>query len=164
MSQNQDTPSAQKPQSNDPLASLHRMSTTAGVASQEYVAINQTAIATLLLGLAGISVIMANLLVVLPVIAVVCGIVALRQIANSNGTQSGRSLAGLGMVLGLVMLGYVVVPAVKQQRVLQAEKGKIIAAVNDFGNALVAKDYDRYPPASCPRPRCTISARRRLSR
>ena len=143
MSQNQQTPPAPKPQSDDPLASLHRMSTTAGAASQEYVAINQTAIATLLLGLASISVVMANLLLVLPILAVICGIVALRQIGNSNSTQSGRLLAFLGMVLAVVMLGTVIVPAVRMHRALNAEKGRIIAAANEFGKTLVAKDYER---------------------
>lgn len=143
MSQNQQTPQSQKPQSDDPLASLHRMSTTAGVASQEYVAINHTAIATLLLGLASISVVMANLLLVLPVVALVCGIIALRQIGNSNGTQTGKLLALLGMSLALVMSGVAIVPQLRVHAALKAEEGRIIAAVDEFGRALVAKDYDR---------------------
>lgn len=143
MSQNQQTPQTRKPQSDDPLASLHRMSTTAGVASQEYVAINQTAIATLLLGLAAISVVMSNTLLVLPIVAIACGIVALRQIGNSNGTQTGKLLALLGMALSLVMSAVAIVPQVKEHIALRAEEGRIIAAVNEFGQAMVAKDYDR---------------------
>jgi len=143
MSQNQQTPPAQKPQSDDPLASLHRMSTTAGVASQEYVAINQTAIATFLLGLASISVVMANLLLVLPVVAIVCGVIALRQIANSNGTQTGKLLALLGTALAVVMMGSVIVPAVKMYYALNEEEGRIVATADAFGEALVSKDYDR---------------------
>src|ERR1044071_7201619 len=38
-------------QQDDPIAALHRMSTTAGVGSQDYVAINNLAIAAALLGL-----------------------------------------------------------------------------------------------------------------
>ena len=143
MSQNQQTPQSRKPQSDDPLASLHRMSTTAGVASQEYVAINQTAIATLLLGLASISVVMSNMLLVLPVVAVVCGIVALRQIGNSNGTQTGKLLALLGMALSLAMSVFAIAPQVRVYIALKAEEGRIIAAVDEFGRAMVAKDYDR---------------------
>ena len=119
------------------------MSTTAGAASQEYVAINQTAIATLLLGLASVSVVMANLLLVLPVVAVACGIVALRQISRSNGTQSGRLLTTLGMILGLGMLAYVTIPAARMHYATKAEEGRIIAAVAEFGKVLVARDYDR---------------------
>ena len=41
-------PTQNTPQ-DDPLASLHRMSTTAGVASSEYVAINLAAVTALVL-------------------------------------------------------------------------------------------------------------------
>jgi hypothetical protein len=143
MSQNQHTPPAQKPQSDDPLASLHRMSTTAGAASQEYVAINLPAVATLLLGLASISVVMGDTLLVLPILAVLCGVVALRQIGNSNGTQTGRLMTVLGMLIAVGMAGFIAVREVQARRAVAAEEGKIYAAVDDFGKVLVAKDYDR---------------------
>ena len=40
------------PQGPDPLAKLHKMSTTAGVASQQYVAVNTSAVIAALLGVA----------------------------------------------------------------------------------------------------------------
>lgn len=143
MSQNQQTPSSQKPQSDDPLASLHRMSTTAGVASQEYVAINLTAVGTLLLGLASATVLMTNVLLVLPILAILCGIVALRQIGNSNGTQSGKAMAILGMLVALGMVGFVVAREVQSYNAVKAEQGRIFAVVEDLSKTLLAKDYGR---------------------
>jgi hypothetical protein len=119
------------------------MSTTAGVASQEYVAINLAAVAALLLGLASVMVLMSNVLLVVPVVAIVCGIAALRQIGDSNGTQTGKPLALLGMVVAVVMMCYVGVQEVQASRAVSAEQGKIVARTQELSNALVAKDYNR---------------------
>lgn len=89
------------PESPDPLANLYRMSTTAGVGSQEYVAINSTAIAALILGLGSVLVIVHPMLLVVPVAGVICAVLAFVQIRNSNGTQTGRGLAAIGLLLAL---------------------------------------------------------------
>src|SRR5437763_244038 len=81
------------------LASLHKMSTTAGVTNLGYVAVNQTAIVAALLGLASALAFFGWLLLVIPIVGVVFAIVAIRQINDSSGTQTGRGLALLGLAL-----------------------------------------------------------------
>src|SRR3989442_50419 len=91
----------------DPFLKLHKMSTTAGLGSGDYVAINGTAIASLLLGIASALVLFgAHLLLLIPLAGVVCGILAFRQIADSNGTQTGRGLAAVGLLLSLGFGGF----------------------------------------------------------
>src|SRR5436309_1709781 len=87
----------------DPLASLHKMSTTAGLGSEDYVAINAVSIATLLLGLASGLALPFTVLLILPLAGIVCGVLALRQIHGSNGTQSGRAFAIIGLLFSLGM-------------------------------------------------------------
>ena len=83
----------------DQLASLKKMSTTAGMGSQEYVAVNPLAVAALLLGVASLLVFVHDVLLLIPLAGVVCAIIAWRQIRNSNGTQTGRLMALAGLVL-----------------------------------------------------------------
>src|SRR5688500_6367590 len=71
------------------LHKLHRMSRTAGLGTQEYVAINVAAVMTLLLGLVSALAMVTSLLLVIPLAGVVCGVIALYQIKDSNGTQTG---------------------------------------------------------------------------
>src|SRR6476646_9155703 len=89
----------------DPLAGLHKMSTTAGVTNLDYVAVNQTAIAAVLIGLLSVVSFFGHLLLVIPVVGVIFAIVALRQISNSNGTQTGKGLALLALLLCLGLGG-----------------------------------------------------------
>jgi hypothetical protein len=78
------------------------MSTTAGVGSQDYVAVNTLAIAAILLGLASPLVLLGSVMLVLPALGVICGVAAWWQIRQSSGTQTGRLLAGAGIVLAVV--------------------------------------------------------------
>jgi hypothetical protein len=89
----------------DPLARLKKMSTTAGVGSQEYVAVNPAAVAALLLGVASLLVFVHDVLLLIPLAGIVCAVIAWRQIRNSNGTQTGRLMALAGLVLCLAVAG-----------------------------------------------------------
>src|SRR3954447_25417468 len=80
----------------DPLHNLYRMSRTAGLGSGDYVAINNTSILALILGLAGVLSMLYPLLLIVSAAAVVCGVFAFVQIRSSNGTQTGRGFALLG--------------------------------------------------------------------
>src|SRR5262245_38263315 len=91
----------------DPLAGLHPMSRTAGLGAQDYVAINPVAVTTLLLGLASSLALVTGMLLIIPIAGIICAIVGLWQIRNSNGTQSGRLLASSGMGLCIVFAGLV---------------------------------------------------------
>ena len=81
------------------------MSTTAGVGSQEYVAISGLAIVALLLGLASVMVLLTDVLFILPVAGVMCAIVAVRHIDHSNGTEAGKPWAFLGLALSILIGG-----------------------------------------------------------
>src|SRR2546429_5411940 len=88
---------ADAPIDDDPLARLHKMSTTAGVASQQYVAINNAAVIAALLGVASALALLTPTLLIVPLAGVVVAIVSWRQISNSNGTETGKPLALLGL-------------------------------------------------------------------
>ncbi len=75
------------------------MSTTAGLGSQDYVAVNVTSVVAVLFGLASLLAIASPVLLVFPIVGVVLEPDRLRQVRNSNGTQTGKGLAILGLVL-----------------------------------------------------------------
>jgi hypothetical protein len=125
----------------DPLHNLYRMSLTAGLGSGDYVAINNTAIIALLLGLLSVTALLYPIMLVAAVAAILCGALALVQIRSSNGTQSGRIFAGLGVLLGLALggatVGKMVAARMEKQREEQAI-GEVIKRLNDF---IVAGEY-----------------------
>jgi hypothetical protein len=128
----------------DPLASLHKMSTTAGISSQEYVAINVPSLLALLLGAASVlAVLMPVPLLLIPVLGVMTGLVSLSQIRRSNGTQTGRGFALLGIVLSLVIGGLVLVRAVVEQNRGRADQAAIAQKIEEFGRHISAKEYDK---------------------
>src|SRR4051812_11954856 len=87
----------------DPLSHLHKMSTTAGLGSGEYVAVNGMAVVAIILGLASsLSLLDTAFLVSVPPLTIVLAILALWQISDSNGTQTGRGLAIGGLLLALL--------------------------------------------------------------
>jgi hypothetical protein len=75
------------------------MSTTAGLGTGDYVAVNVTSVVAVVFGLASLLAIFNSVLLVFPIVGVILSIVALRQVTNSNGTQTGKGLAILGLVL-----------------------------------------------------------------
>src|SRR3954452_11695166 len=95
------------PGNTDPLSSLYKMSRTAGLGTTEYVAINGAAVTAAILGLASALAIMADVLLVIPLVGIIFAIVALRQISHSSGTQGGRALAWAGLVLSLAFAAIV---------------------------------------------------------
>ena len=125
----------------DPLAGLYHMSNTAGVSTQEYVAINPTAIAALLLGFASISIVLTDVLLIVPLVGIVCAVVAIVQIRNSNGTQTGRLLAGLGLLLAMAIGGGRFVYVSLGAYHVSAAEGQIGRLVQDFGQDVRAHRY-----------------------
>src|SRR5688572_26011279 len=77
----------------DPLHNLYRMSRTAGLGSGDYVAVNNTSVLALLLSLASLLSLLSPWVLVVCVAAIVCGVLALKQIRSSNGTQTGSLFA-----------------------------------------------------------------------
>src|SRR3954466_13908623 len=91
----------------DPIAHLHKMSTTAGVGSQDYVAINNSAIISVILGMCTALAFLGIPFLVVGAAGIVFGIIALVQIRNSKLTRGGTGLAILGILLSLAIAGSV---------------------------------------------------------
>jgi hypothetical protein len=127
----------------DPLAGLHKMSTTAGITSQEYVAINIPSIVALVLGLASVVAVLNPVLLVVPLAAIVTAFAALSQIRASNGTQTGRAFAILGIVLALGIGGFRLVRAVTDRFQSQADRQAIASRIEEVGRLVRAKEYDK---------------------
>ena len=128
--------------SGDPLANLYKMSRTAGLGSTEYVAINGAAVTAAILGVASALAVLANVLLIIPVVGVIFGIVAIRQIADSNGTQGGRLLAWGGLVLSLALGGLIVGAQVRENLAHKADTQQLVKLIDDFDKAAKAGDVE----------------------
>jgi uncharacterized protein DUF4190 len=127
----------------EPLLHLYKMSTTAGVGSQDYVAVNVTAVVAVVFGLASVLCALGYLLLIIPIVGIVLSVIALRQIRNSNGTQTGRGIAWVGLILAggitAVIGGYRVVNALQ----LRSDENAIATLCSQFGQYISNGDYDR---------------------
>ncbi len=127
----------------DPLMHLHKMSTTAGLGSGDYVAINLTAVIAVLFGIASILAALGAILLIIPLIGVFLAVLALIQIRNSNGTQTGRGLALAGLVLSgsisTFLLASTAVDAVHRR----ADYAQIGGLFQQFGNFVTTDQFDK---------------------
>jgi len=127
-----------------PLRGLYKMSTTAGLGSADYVAINVTSVLAFLLGVASISAVVFGLpLLIVPLAAIIFGIVGIQKVNNSNGTQTGRLFAILGLILAVVFASMLIVRTVQDRSRQRADEQKIDAIIQQLGTAIVASDYDK---------------------
>jgi hypothetical protein len=135
----------------DALAGLRKMSTTAGLGSGDYVAINTLAIASTLLGLGSVVVPLLNydLLQVIPLAALVTAVVAWQQIQGSNGTQTGKGLAAAGMALALLIGGGTLVAKGYTAWKYAPETRDISGMIQDLGSE-IAQANAASPPATSP--------------
>jgi positive regulator of sigma E activity len=126
----------------DPFSHLHKMSTTAGLGSGDYVAINGTAIAAILLGV-GSSLVLFNSLVflVIPLVGVVAAILAFKQISASNGTQTGREVAVIGLLLSLGFGGFYGAKTLYTVIHARSDQEQVIATVHKLGELLKTNAY-----------------------
>jgi hypothetical protein len=118
------------------LAQLHKMSTTAGVTNLDYVAVNQTAIVAALLGLASALSFFGNLLLVIPIVGVIFAIVAMRQIKESCGTQTGKLLAIVGLLLCVLLGGGAITKEAVEIAAVKGDENKIAATLSQLGQFL----------------------------
>src|SRR5690606_11374020 len=127
-----------------------RMSTTAGLGSQEYVAINPLAVTAVVLGLLSVAVLLGWPLLIIPVAAIVLAIVSLRQIHRSNGTQSGKGLAWTGIVLGVAFAALVGTRQITARVAAAEEQRRIEALVAEFNQRITNQQwqalYDLFTP------------------
>jgi len=130
------------------LLHLHKMSTTAGLGSQDYAEVNVTAVVAVLFGLASLLAIASPILLVFPIVGVGLSLIALRQVRRSNGTQTGAGLAILGLILSgaitAVIFSYQGVQALHRR----ADEQAIAALCTQYGQYIdqrkFAEAYDLF--------------------
>jgi hypothetical protein len=135
-------PNTPAPATDDPLAKLHKMSTTAGLGSGDYVAVNITAVVCFLFGAASLLARLSNALLVIPLIGVICGILAMRQIRRSNGTQTGQGVAAIGLLLSLGIGGWVITSQVHDYLSTREDEQQIAQIIDKLGQSIKDKKYD----------------------
>jgi hypothetical protein len=130
------TRAATPDQQTEELGQLYRMSKTAGAGSSEYVAVNAVAIFALILGVASLVSVAANILLIVPVLGAVTSLVALRQIGHSYGTQGGKVLAGLGLFLSLAIGSYVVTREATEARRTHSDRQAVAQVLGSLGQTV----------------------------
>ena len=125
----------------DRIASLKKMSTTAGVGSQDYVSINPLAIGALLLGLISGLVVFTNVLFILPAAGVIFGIMAIRQINDSNGTQAGKTWAIVGIALSVLIGGGVLASRAAAGWATRGDQRQISELIDALGRDVAGGSY-----------------------
>jgi hypothetical protein len=121
------------------------MSRTAGLGSGDYVAVNPVAVTSLVFGIAAALVIVDSLFVVLPVVGLILGIMAWRQVRQSNGTQTGGIMAVLAILLSLLFLGAKVGKEAIDSIRLAADKQTVSRLIETLG-----QDLSNLNPANMP--------------
>lgn len=116
----------------DPFSGLHRMSTTAGVGSHEYVAVNNAAVVAFISGCLSLLALVSGSLLMIALLAAVFSVIALIQITRSNGTQTGRSFALLGLLIAAGVTISVVVQNRNEARAYAESRAQIAEVFNNF--------------------------------
>lgn len=127
----------------DPLSHLHKMSTTAGLGSGDYVAVNGTAVFALILGIASALILLEDYLLVLPVICIVVSVVAWIQINRSNGTQTGKGLIIFALVCALGFGGLTGWKRVNEGIKTRADRQAINDVITNLGNDIREGRFDQ---------------------
>jgi hypothetical protein len=124
----------------DPLANLYKMSRTAGLGSGDYVAVNPIAVTALVFGIAGALVVVDSLFIVIPLVGLILGIMAWKQVRQSNGTQTGGVMAGIAIFLSLAFLGAKVGKEGLASLRMSADRKEIESVIEVFGQHIAAMD------------------------
>src|SRR2546421_9092975 len=127
----------------DPIANLHKMSPPAGVGSQDYVAINNAAIVSVILGMCTALAFLGIPFLIVGAAGIVSGIIALMQIRHSNGTQGGKGLAILGILLSMALAGSVAAANIIDWSRQREDETKVNQVLEQFGKDVTAGEYDK---------------------
>ena len=119
------------------------MSTTAGVASQRYVAYNTASIIGALLGLASGLMFLSPLLIAIPIVGLIVSIVGWHQIRDSSGTETGKWLAALGILLSLGIGGANVGILIHQYRDVHRDIDQMSAILDQLSGDVRASNYEQ---------------------
>lgn len=123
------------------VAGLKKMSLTAGLGSGDYAAVNTLAVVSVMIALLGILAYLGDILLVVPVIAIVCAVVAMRQISASNGTQTGQKAAGAAIIISLIVIAYVGGGRVLTYMHNKPDQEQILATIAEMDKGYAARDY-----------------------
>jgi len=124
------------------LAHLPKMSPTAGVTEQDYVAINPLSVVSMLAGLASILAVINDVLAVIPLVGFFLAVWSLRQIAGSNCTQTGRGIGMSGLFLCTAILSFVVATDAVFSFTRNADRNAIAQLSQQFGQDVSDRAYD----------------------
>jgi hypothetical protein len=81
-------------------------------------------------------------LLVVPLAAVVVAVIAYCQIRDSNGTQTGRGLVAVGLLLALGLGGFVVARETTRGLRTRDDRAAIAQLIQNVGERTRAGDYD----------------------
>lgn len=141
----------QDPDGPDPLAHLHKMSTTAGLGSTDYVAINPASVLAVILGLASALAVVDKILLIVPLAGLICAVVALYQIGRSGGTQTGRGLAILGLLLSLGFACYVGYQSFAKVQQEKRDRVSVEGVISQFTGNIQKGEFDQAYSLFSPR-------------
>src|SRR4030095_16599748 len=131
------------PPDDDPIAGLHKMSTTAGVGTADYVAINTMSVVAAVLGLLTLLALAHWLFMFMGVSAIVWGLIALSQIKDSNGTQGGAMTAWAGILMAVLFAGVAVAMEYRARAALAPERQRVNALIDQIGKRVMAAEAAR---------------------
>jgi hypothetical protein len=123
------------------LAALKKMSTTAGLGSGDYAAVSPVAIFALVASVLGLLVVVWEYLAALGVIGLICGIIALRQINRSNGTQTGRGLAWVAIVIGAGVTAWIAGSKILNEVRTRPHREQVLQLISSLDSACAKGDY-----------------------
>lgn len=134
------------PPGDDPLSHLFKMSKTAGLGSGEYVAVNGTAVFALLLGFASALTLLEPLLLLIPLVGIVVSIMAFVQIARSNGTQTGKGIVVVAVLLILGFGGSVFALKIREEVRTREDRAAIAEVVKQIAANAKSGDFAKSYP------------------
>lgn len=127
----------------DALGGLYRMSKTAGLASSDYRAVNAPSVGALILGVASFLSSFEPILLILPVVAVVLGVVGIRQVTGSNGTQTGLPLAALGILLAIGFGAWSATGKMREASRTRADREQLVQLIDQLGQSISQGNYQQ---------------------
>jgi hypothetical protein len=127
--------------SDDPLQKLHKMSRTAGLGSGDYAAVNGMSVAAVLFGVGSALVVLDAVFLLVPAVAIVLAIIALVQINRSAGTQTGRGLCLLAIILALACTAFLGSKQLMAYLEKQRNMDEVAAVVQNLGKDIAGQDY-----------------------
>lgn len=143
------------------LDRLKKMSTTAGLGSGDYAAINTLAVIALTAALlGGLAALLWVAMLAVPVVAAVVAVVAVRQIRDSNGTQTGRREALAALLISLGVVGYVVGGRVLNDLRTKPDREEILGVISEFDKAMAANEPGRAYQLTTPAFRTRVAEKK----